>query len=78
MLALDLTPFGGSYDAYRFTRLDLGGLGTEILIERQGVIGIEGLTMEQRTVLRERFDRVGFRRGGGFSQDEFDQVLISA
>jgi hypothetical protein len=38
-LALDLTPFGGSYDAYRFTRLDLGTLGTEVLIERQGAIG---------------------------------------
>jgi hypothetical protein len=75
-LALDLTEFGGGYDAYRFTRLDLGTLGTEILIERQGAIGIEGLTTQQRNSLRERFDRVGFSRGSGFSQDEFDQVLI--
>jgi Domain of unknown function (DUF4157) len=77
MLALDLSPFGGGFDSYRFTRLDLGGtLGTEILIERQGAIGIEGLTREQRTPMRERFDRFGFVRGGGFSEDEFDQVLI--
>jgi len=76
ILALNLTPFGGSHAAYRFTRLDLGALGTEILIERQGTIGIEGLTTEQRTALRERFDRVGFSRGRGFNQDEFDQVLI--
>ncbi len=76
VLALDLTPFGGSYASYRFTRIDLGTLGTEIWIERQGTIGIEGLTTEQRTTLRARFDRVGFRRGSGFNQDEFDQVLI--
>lgn len=77
MLALDLSPYGGGYDTYRFTRLDLGGtLGTEILIERQGAIGIEGLTTEQRTPMRERFDRFGFVRGSGFSEDEFDQVLI--
>lgn len=76
MLALDLTAYGGSYDAYRFTRLDLGTLGIEVLIERQGAIGIEGLRNEQRVPLQERFERVGFRRGSGFSQDEFDQVLI--
>ena len=75
-LALDLTPFGGSYDTYRFTRLDLGTLGTEVLIERQGAIGIEGLTTEQRTALRERFDTAGFRGASNFGQDEFDQVLI--
>jgi hypothetical protein len=75
MLALDLTPYGGGYDSYRFTRLDLGDLGTEILIERQGSIGIEAPTTEQRTALRERFDRAGFRRSG-FSAEEFDQMLI--
>ena len=75
MLALDLTPYGGGYDSYRFTRLDLGDLGTEILIERQGAIGIEAPTTDQRTALRERFDRAGFRRSG-FSTEEFDQVLI--
>jgi hypothetical protein len=76
LLALDLTPFGGGYDAYRFTRLDLGRRAIEVLIERQGTIGIEGLRTEQRATLQQRFDRLGFRRGGGFRQDEFDQVLI--
>ncbi len=75
MLALDLTPFGGGYDSYRFTRLDLG-TQDEILIERQGAIGIEGLRTEQRQQLQERFDRVGFQRLGGFSDEQFDQVLI--
>ena len=76
MLALDLTRFGGSYDSYRFTRLDLGArLGVEILVERQGRIGVEGLRPDQRRQMRERFDRLGFRRSG-FSQSEFDQVLI--
>lgn len=76
LLALDLMPFGGGYDAYRFTRLDLGGLGQEVLIERQGGIGVEGLRTQQRAALQQRFDRFGFRRGSGFSQQEFDQVLI--
>lgn len=74
-LALDLTPYGGGYDAYRFTHIDLGRLGKEVLIERQGAIGVEGLTTEQRRPLQERFDRLGFVRSG-FSTDEFDQVLI--
>ena len=76
MLALDLSAFGGGYDAYRFTRLDLGrALGSEILVERQGRIGIEGLRAEERRTMRQRFDRLGFR-AAGFSQDELDQVLI--
>ena len=76
MMALDLTPYGGSYDSYRFTRLDLGRLGQEILIERQGAIGVEGLQTQQRQAMRQRFDNLGFRRGSGFSEEEFDQVLI--
>lgn len=75
MLALDLTPFGGSYDAYRFTRLDLGSLGTEVLIERQGAIGIERLRAEQRRQFQQRFDQFGFQHRG-FSQEELEQVLI--
>lgn len=76
MLALDLTPYGGSYASYRFTRLNLGRIGTEVLVERQGTIGIEGLRTEQRQQLQERFDQAGFRRESGFNQEEFDQVLI--
>ena len=76
MLALDLTSFGGGYDAYRFTRLDLGTLGNEILVERQGPVGVEGLTTERRAALQKTFDDAGFRRGSGFGQDEFDQVLV--
>ncbi|MEP7100345.1 MAG: DUF4157 domain-containing protein [Burkholderiales bacterium] len=76
MLALELTPYGGGYDAYRFTRLDLGSAGTEVLVERQGAIGVEGLHAEQRKGMQARFDRVGFVRGSGFRGDDFDQVLI--
>lgn len=76
MMALDLTPYGGSYDAYRFTRLDLGRAGQEILIERQGAIGVEGLLAPQREAMQKRFDDLGFRRGSGFKDEEFDQVLI--
>lgn len=76
MVALPLEAYGGGYDAYRFTRLDLGAAGEEILIERQGAIGIEGLRQETRQPLQDRFDQLGFQRTG-FSQDEFDQVLIA-
>lgn len=76
MLGLDLTRFGGSFDAYRFTRLNLGESGSEILVERQGGIGTEGLSPAQRTRLRQRFDQAGFIRGRGFGESEFDQVLI--
>ncbi len=81
MLALDLRNYGGGYDAYRFTRLDLGTTAApaiEILVELQGSIGIEGLLTQQRIDLQARFTRVGFRRGGGFSDTEFEQVLIGA
>lgn len=81
MLALDLRPYGGGYDAYRFTRLDIGTTATpaiEILVEMQGAIGVEGLLAQQRTDLLARFTRAGFRRGNGFSDTEFDQVLIGA
>jgi len=81
MLGLDLRPYGGGYDAYRFTRLDIGTTATpaiEILVELQGAIGVEGLLAQQRADLLARFTRVGFRRGSGFSDAEFDQVLIGA
>jgi hypothetical protein len=76
MLALDLSRFGGGFESFRFTRLDLGGtLGTEILVERQGTIGVEGLHPDQRRTMTDRFTQLGFRRNG-FRQSEFDQVLI--
>lgn len=79
MLALDLRAFGGGNDAYRFTRLDLGTARrpvNEVLVERQGAILTEGLNVAERKALQERFDRVGFKRASGFSDEEFDQVLI--
>lgn len=75
MLALDLARYGGAYSSYRITRLDLGSLGIEVLVERQGTIGVEGLQSEERTAMSVRFSRFGFTRRG-FSQEEFDQVLI--
>lgn len=81
MLALDLRPYGGGYDAYRFTRLDVGTTtapAVEILVELQGAIGVEGLLAQQRADLLARFTRAGFRRGSGFNTAEFDQVLIGA
>jgi hypothetical protein len=76
MLALDLTRFGGGFDSYRFTRIDLGTtLGTEVLVERQGRIGVEGLHSDERTAMIARFGTLGFRRTG-FSTAEFDQVLV--
>jgi hypothetical protein len=80
MLALDLRAFGGGNDAYRFTRLDLAGGRTpqiEVWVERQGAILSEAVGTEERKAMRERFDRVGFKRDSSFSDTaEFDQVLI--
>jgi Domain of unknown function (DUF4157) len=77
MLALDLTRFGGGYDSYRFTHIDLGlKSDNEILIEQQGTIGVEGLPSEEREQMEDRFNQLGFSHDSGFSQDEFDQVLI--
>ncbi len=41
-------PVGFGYDSLRITGLDMGSLGTEIQIERQGTIGMEVLTTQQR------------------------------
>jgi Domain of unknown function (DUF4157) len=79
MLAMDLSAFGGGYDAYRFTRLDYTQAKKpviELLVELQGAIGVEGLTTNQRTELQRRFAAAGFTRASGFSTDDFDQVLL--
>ena len=76
LLALELSRFGGGYHLYRFTRLDLGtSLGTELLVEREGEIGVEGLNQEQRTQMRKRFNNFGFQ-SSGFNTADFDEVLI--
>lgn len=75
MLALNLTSYDAEHDSYRFTMLNLGRLGNEILIERQGSIGTEGLNDNQREGMIARFRRLGFQHS--FSDEaEFDQVLI--
>lgn len=78
MAALDLSRYpGGGYHSYRFSRLEMGEhFDDEIWIEQLGTVGIEGLVEEERREMQERFDRLGFVNGGGFDQEEFDQVLI--
>ncbi|MBL8308503.1 MAG: DUF4157 domain-containing protein [Rubrivivax sp.] len=78
-LALDLTPYGGGHDAYRFTRIDVGsggGTRSEVWIERQGTILSEGLTQPQRAALELRFRRLGFQNENIGTQ-EFDEVLLA-
>lgn len=77
-LALDLEPYGGDYGAYRFTYVEhkpkKGAPTQEVLIERLGAIGVEGLTKSQATAAQKKFDAHSFRRGSGWSDPEFESV----
>lgn len=80
-LALDLENFGGDFGAYRFTyvqhRRRRGAGPREVIIERLGSIGIEGLTASQRRAQTQRFQRFRFRRGNGWSNPEFESLLAA-
>ncbi len=78
-LALDLEPYGGDYSSYRFTYVahkpSKGKPTQEVLIEKLGAIGVEGLTKSGATSAQKRFDAHGFKRGAGWSDPDFDSVL---
>ncbi|HLO18748.1 MAG TPA: hypothetical protein VK206_28210, partial [Anaerolineales bacterium] len=78
-LALDLEPYGGDYSTYRFTYLEhtsKGGKSTqEVLIERLGAVGLEGLAKSQSVAAQKKFDAHNFKRGSGWSDPEFASVL---
>lgn len=80
-LALDLGRHGGDYAAFRFTRVEhrpaRGAPTQEILIERLGSIGMEGLTPSQVQANQERFNRHGFTRGSGWSTPQFEGLLAA-
>ena len=75
-LALDLEKFGGLHAAFRFTRLDVAPAGGEIWVERLASVGVEGLRAPERQGSLSRFTRLGLVRGGGFTDEQFDAVLI--
>jgi hypothetical protein len=78
-LALNLTAFGGDSSAYRFTFVERtpegGEASREVLIERLGAMGAEGLSGPQREAQQARFSQHGFRRGSGWSESEYGALL---
>lgn len=80
-MALDLEPYGGDYAAYRFTYVEhrpkTGKPTQEVLIEKLGAIGLEGLATSQATAAQKKFDAHGFNRGSGWSDADFSSVLAA-
>jgi hypothetical protein len=78
-LALDLQKFSGDYGLYRFTyyeHTDKKKKKTnEILIERLGAIGVEGLTKKQEEAAQEKFNRHHFTFHGTWTIEERQAVL---
>lgn len=80
VLPLDLTAHGGDHAAYRFTyvqHVDTDGSPTsqEILVERLGEVGTQGLEGEALEAARTRFRTYGFSFGRGWSEAERKIVL---
>ncbi|MFQ5896977.1 MAG: hypothetical protein ACE5JN_01840 [Candidatus Methylomirabilia bacterium] len=77
--ALDLERYGGDYAAFRYTYVErrprTGRRTREVLIERLGSIGVEGLPPSQVEVNSKRFDQHQFRLGSSWSNQEFEAVL---
>lgn len=80
-LALNLERFGGDFAAYRFTFVEhkapSGRRSKEVLVERLGSLGVEGLTPSQTKAGQEKFDRHGFKRASGWSERDFALVLAA-
>ncbi len=80
-LALDLERYGGDYSAFRFTYVEhrprRGPRTREIIIERLGTVGMEGLPASQRQAQIQRFRRFGFTRGRGWSTTQFEALLTA-
>jgi len=80
-LALDLERYGGDYGAYRFTYVEhrprRGPRTREVIIERLGSIGIEGLPESQSRLQLQRFQRFGFKRGDGWESSQFEALLTA-
>jgi len=80
-LALDLEPYGGEYSAYRFTYIEhkpkKGKPTREVLIEDLGSLGVEGSTKARGEVQQSKFNAHNFRRGSGWSNQEFAGALAA-
>lgn len=80
VLPLNLTAYGDDHAAYRFTyvqHVDAEGSPTsrEILIERLGEVGTQGLEGADLDAARDRFGRYGFSFGRGWRDAERRIVL---
>ena len=80
-LALNLEPYGGDFASYRFTYVEhhppKAKPTQEVLIEKLGTIGVEGLSPAQVATNQKKFDAHGFTRGSGWSDAEFENVLAA-
>lgn len=84
-VALNLEPFGGDYAAYRFTYVERTRVNekkkkekyNEVLIEKLGAIGVEGLPPQQKTAATKKFNDHGFKRGSGWKDAEFENLLLA-
>jgi Domain of unknown function (DUF4157) len=80
-LALDLEPYGGAYNAYRFTFVEhkpkRGKPTQEVLIEDLGTIGVEGSTTKRQEAPQAKFKAHGFKRNSGWKDEEFAKVLMA-
>lgn len=80
-LALDLERYGGDFAAFRFTYVEhhppRSTPTQEILIERLGAIGMEGLPPSQVEANQRKFDQHRFQRGSGWSDAEFQSLLAA-
>jgi hypothetical protein len=80
-LALDLGDYGGDYAAFRFTYVEhrppKGKPTQEILIERLGSIGTEKLSVSKVENLQKKFDAHQFKRGNGWSDSQYQDLLAA-
>ena len=82
-LALDLEKYGGDYSAYRFTYVEhrrkkgRKKRSREVIIERLGSVGIEGISDSQRQLQMKRFEKFGFQQGSGWSAAEFESLPMA-
>lgn len=83
VLDLDLTAHGGGHNAYRFTYVEhqpaeRGGTPTqEILIEDLGEVGSQQLDTAQQAAQQQRFQQHNFHRGSGWSDDQYNMLLLA-
>lgn len=79
-LAIDLSKFGGDYALYRFTyytHTEKGKKKDQLLIERLGVVGMEGLRATAQEAAKKKFNDHKFTFAGTWDPGDQEHVLSS-